>query len=100
MTCPHDRGNTIVRPFHKAITMTRQLRPLLWSLLAVALTLLAAPVAFAAVSGGEPMFALRWWDDVVAWVRSISWDRSRMVQLWLVFVLAGLYIILRIKPKA
>jgi hypothetical protein len=81
--------------------MPRHLRPLFWSFLAVVLVLVAAPAAFAAPSsGGESVFALRWWDDVVAWVRSISWDRGRMVQLWLVFVLAGLYIILRIKPKA
>ena len=80
--------------------MTRHLRPLYWCLLAVAVTVVAAPAAFAATPGDDAIFALRWWDDVMAWLRSISWDRGRMVQLWLLFVLAGLYIILRIKPKA
>jgi hypothetical protein len=80
--------------------MTHPLRPLFWSVLALALALLAAPAAFAAAPGGDSLFALRWWDDVVAWFRSMSWDRGRMVQMWLVFVLVGLYIILRTKPKA
>lgn len=42
----------------------------------------------------------RWWEDTVQWVRSIGWDRSRLVQMWLFFMLVGLYIILRIKPRA
>jgi len=80
--------------------MTRHPRPWLFFLVLL-LTCLAAPAAYAqALPGGSSLFAWRWWDDVVAWVRSISWDRSRMVQLWLLFVLAGLYIIMRIKPKA
>lgn len=42
----------------------------------------------------------RWWDDMVQWIRSLGWDRSRLVQMWLFFMLIGLYIILRIKPRA
>jgi hypothetical protein len=75
----------------------------LWFVLAAAFVLCCAPAAFAhppSTPGSNSLFAWRWWDDVVAWVRTISWDRGRMVQIWLVFVLAGLYIILRIKPKA
>lgn len=44
--------------------------------------------------------APRWWDDTVQWVKSLGWDRSRLVQIWLFFMLIGLYIILRIKPRA
>ncbi|HQR07743.1 MAG TPA: hypothetical protein PLN21_13030 [Gemmatales bacterium] len=44
--------------------------------------------------------APRWWEDVVQWVRSLGWDRSRLVQIWLFFMLIGLYVILRIKPRA
>ena len=44
--------------------------------------------------------APRWWDDMVQWVRSLGWDRGRLVQMWLFFMLIGLYIILRIKPRA
>lgn len=44
--------------------------------------------------------APRWWDDAVQWVRSLGWDRGRLVQIWLFFMLIGLYIILRIKPRA
>lgn len=81
--------------------MTRHPRLFLWLILALAVTCLAAPAALAqSPSSGASLFAWRWWDDMVAWVRSISWDRSRMVQLWLLIVLAGLYIIIRIKPKA
>ncbi|HMO34796.1 MAG TPA: hypothetical protein PKA06_02015 [Gemmatales bacterium] len=48
----------------------------------------------------DALFAApRWWDDTVAWIRSIGWDRSRLVQLWLLFMLVGLYIMLRIKPR-
>ncbi len=43
--------------------------------------------------------APRWWDDTVAWIRSIGWDRGRLVQLWLLFMLLGLYVMLRIKPR-
>lgn len=47
-----------------------------------------------------PLFAApRWWDETVAWIRSIGWDRGRLVQLWLFFMLVGLYIIVRIKPR-
>jgi hypothetical protein len=42
----------------------------------------------------------RWWEDTVQWVKSIGWDRSRLVQMWLFFMLVGLYVILRIKPRA
>ena len=42
----------------------------------------------------------RWWDETVQWVRNLGWDRGRLVQLWLFFMLIGLYIILRIKPRA
>ena len=42
----------------------------------------------------------RWWEETLQWVRSFGWDRGRLVQLWLLFVLIGLYIILRIKPRA
>lgn len=80
--------------------MTRHPRLFLWLVLALAVTCLTAPAALAQTPSGASLFGLRWWDDVVAWVRSISWDRGRLVQLWLLFVLAGLYIILRIKPKA
>jgi hypothetical protein len=44
--------------------------------------------------------APRWWDETMQWIRSLGWDRGRLVQLWLLFVLIGLYIILRIKPRA
>jgi hypothetical protein len=44
--------------------------------------------------------APRWWEDTVAWVRSIGWDRGRLVQLWLLFMLIGLFVMLRIKPRA
>jgi hypothetical protein len=47
-----------------------------------------------------PLFAApRWWDETVSWIRSIGWDRGRLVQLWLFFMLVGLYIIVRIKPR-
>jgi len=42
----------------------------------------------------------RWWDDMVQWFRSIGWDRSRLVQMWLFFMLVGLFVILRIKPRS
>jgi hypothetical protein len=48
----------------------------------------------------QPVAAWRWWEETVAWIRSIGWDRGRLVQLWLFFALIGLYIILRIKPRA
>jgi hypothetical protein len=48
----------------------------------------------------EPVAAWRWWEETVTWVKSLGWDRGRLVQLWLLFVLIGLYIILRIKPRA
>lgn len=41
----------------------------------------------------------RWWDETVQWVRNLGWDRGRLVQIWLFFMLVGLYIILRIKPR-
>lgn len=44
--------------------------------------------------------APRWWDETVQWVRNLGWDRGRLVQLWLLFMLLGLYVILRIKPRA
>lgn len=48
----------------------------------------------------EPLFAApRWWDDTIQWIRGIGWDRGRLVQIWLFFMLVGLYIILRIKPR-
>ncbi len=43
--------------------------------------------------------APRWWEDTVAWIRSIGWDRGRLVQLWLFFMLLGLFVMLRIKPR-
>jgi hypothetical protein len=43
--------------------------------------------------------APRWWEETVAWVRSIGWDRGRLVQLWLFFMLLGLFVMLRIKPR-
>lgn len=47
-----------------------------------------------------PLFAApRWWEETVSWIRSIGWDRGRLVQLWLFFMLVGLYIIVRIKPR-
>jgi len=42
----------------------------------------------------------RWWEETVQWVKSIGWDRGRLVQMWLFFMLIGLYVILRIKPRA
>lgn len=42
----------------------------------------------------------RWWDEMMQWVRNLGWDRGRLVQLWLLFMCIGLYIILRIKPRA
>ena len=48
----------------------------------------------------EPIAAWRWWEETVTWVKSLGWDRGRLVQLWFLFVLIGLYIILRIKPRA
>lgn len=49
---------------------------------------------------GDACFAApRWWEDTVAWVRSIGWDRGRLVQLWLLFMLIGLFVMLRIKPR-
>lgn len=49
----------------------------------------------------EPLLAApRWWDDTVQWLRGLGWDRGRLVQIWLFFMLVGLYIILRIKPRA
>jgi hypothetical protein len=43
--------------------------------------------------------APRWWEETVAWIRSIGWDRGRLVQLWLFFMLVGLFVMLRIKPR-
>jgi hypothetical protein len=42
----------------------------------------------------------RWVEDALTWLKSIGMDRGRLVQLWLLFVLIGLFIIMRIKPRA
>jgi hypothetical protein len=44
--------------------------------------------------------APRWWEDMVQWIRGLGWDRGRLVQMWLFFMLIGLWIIVRIKPRA
>lgn len=54
-----------------------------------------------AASSDLPLFAApRWWEDTMTWIRNLGWDRGRLVQLWLFFMLIGLYVILRIKPRA
>ncbi|HQR41248.1 MAG TPA: hypothetical protein PLX97_01160 [Gemmatales bacterium] len=60
----------------------------------------ATPAASLPLSSDLFAAAPRWWDETVQWIRSLGWDRGRLVQLWLLFVLIGLYIILRIKPRA
>ena len=48
-----------------------------------------------------PLFAMwRWVEESLNWLKSFGMDRSRLVQLWLLFMIIGLYIIMRIKPKA
>ncbi len=71
-------------------------------ILALMILLLMPGLSFA--SGTEsltPLFsAWRWWEETVTWVKSLGMDRHRLVQIWLLFVLIGLYIIVRIKPRA
>ena len=61
-------------------------------------------VALAAISTIQDCISFaatpRWWEETVQWVKSIGWDRGRLVQMWLFFMLVGLYVILRIKPRA
>ena len=52
-------------------------------------------------SNYEPLWAApRWWEDMKTWIRGLGWDRGRLVQIWLFFMLIGLWIIVRIKPRA
>jgi hypothetical protein len=76
-------------------------------LLSVGLLALLALILFpawACAQGAtaEPacLAAWRWWEDALNWLKSIGMDRGRLVQLWLLFVLIGLYIVMRIKPRA
>lgn len=43
--------------------------------------------------------ASKWWDDAMEWLRGISFNRARLVQIWLFFVIIALYIIMRIKMR-
>lgn len=78
------------------------------------LVLISCTALLLAISGSSPLpshvtnnsiladacfAAPRWWEETVAWVRSIGWDRGRLVQLWLLFMLIGLFVMLRIKPR-
>jgi hypothetical protein len=78
-------------------------------LLIVALALLCMAPAYAQAGVGAayfstsavgPLAAWRWLDDALTWLRNIGMDRGRLVQVWLLFMLIGLYIIMRIKPRA
>jgi hypothetical protein len=44
--------------------------------------------------------AWRWVEESLNWLKSVGMDRSRLVQIWLLFMLIGLIIIMRIKPRA
>jgi hypothetical protein len=68
-------------------------------LLALALPATSSPTTSSGLLADALFAAPRWWDDTLAWIRSIGWDRSRLVQLWLFFMLVGLYVMLRIKPR-
>lgn len=72
---------------------------LLW----VAPTYAQAEVSAAAYSPTNAVGLLgawRWLDDALTWLRNVGMDRGRLVQVWLLFMLIGLYIIMRIKPRA
>jgi len=81
--------------------------PYLSGILAVIVLLFCAPTyAWAGLesvhsnSVASLFGAWRWVDDALNWLKGLGMDRSRLVQIWLLFMIIGLYIIMRIKPRA